>query len=595
MTSKLGELRLSTNAYFYKLKDGASFSNNDIDKILKTVTESKQKSYLINERRVKFENVLVSCRVFKNKPETPVFLTSTNDSWKEIKIGYFVFIEYLDYVVIIKKYSLVPQFIQARVKQLGYENLLAIYAQDDTKFKKLSINNIYGSEYSMRNVSYESEDLQCNIPIISASHYCVRYVKGDNDGKPFSLTLNSSRINEYDSEQSISDICEWIKSSIQLLNDKNKSDHYTFLSVFATPENYSNNKLCPSSLLLFYNLVLFINDECTEADFFHKEKKVESPVIRSYIRKKFSLYINLRKEDKAESKIRYFVGKNGGIEIKVHKNEITLYNKTWQNIIIKGTPSGEYDGTLLDLINKWQQFSVSFEDSELIYTNRTLFRGTRLLKNIDYFLSYLYPYDSLKRTTCEKHSDAKPKDSKDWDADSIFKFLENTFKSQYDGFICDDYGHEWADYIGISNTKVSFFVAKHRLSKNSASDFQDVTGQALKNLGYLFPTKKQLEAKKKLWSEKYAESQISRFNSQSISLDDAIAMWLSGMEKPNYVREMCLVVDFVSKDDFKKDLALCGDSDAVCKSTIYQRLWLLTAFIDTCKEAGVEPKICCKP
>ncbi len=42
---------------------------------------------------------------------------------------------------------------------------------------------------------------------------------------------------------------------------------------------------------------------------------------------------------------------------------------------------------------------------------------------------------------------------------------------------------------------MSFFVSKHKTSRDSASDFQDVVSQGLKNLGNLSPSRAQLAAK----------------------------------------------------------------------------------------------------
>ena len=52
----------------------------------------------------------------------------------------------------------------------------------------------------------------------------------------------------------------------------------------------------------------------------------------------------------------------------------------------------------------------------------------------------------------------------------MFKFVEDTFNQNFTYFLCDDCGTEWADHIGISTDRVTFFVEKHKASKDSASD-----------------------------------------------------------------------------------------------------------------------------
>ena len=118
---------------------------------------------------------------------------------------------------------------------------------------------------------------------------------------------------------------------------------------------------------------------------------------------------------------------------------------------------------------------------------------------------------------------------------SEFQLIENTYKCKYKCLICDDYETEWADYIGISSKKVTFFACKHadmeigntgtiKTDSHSASKFHDVVAQALKK-----PRK---------------------FKSIGISIE--------------------------TKDE-----------------AAFQQLWLLSSFASTCLEAGITPKVIC--
>ena len=196
--------------------------------------------------------------------------------------------------------------------------------------------------------------------------------------------------------------------------------------------------------------------------------------------------------------------------------------------------------------------------------------------------------------SCEKYEGRSSRGLEDWSDESIFKYVESKFAREYTYFICDDLGTEWADHIGISKGRVTFFVEKYKESQDSASDFQEVVGQALKNIGNLTPTKAQLESKEEKWRGKYGEAKFLRYRSETGSVDEAIKVWLENNSMPNCEREMCLVVNFLSCDKFKDQLEDLSNGGNVQRAEeLRMRLWLLSSFVDTCREAGVKPVIYC--
>lgn len=250
---------------------------------------------------------------------------------------------------------------------------------------------------------------------------------------------------------------------------------------------------------------------------------------------------------------------------------------------------------MIDLINKHSLFNVYFSDTELIYNNRTLFRDTRLIDSAPHFLDVLKP--KLSRSFLyEKHDGNTAANKADWHSDSMFKFVEDNFMSEYSYFICDDCGKEWADHIGIKEDRITFFVEKHKDSQYSASDFQDVVGQALKNIANLIPSDGQLNEKRDFWNDTYNTSLMRRFRSARGDVDDAIAEWKKCNLRPSCKREMCLVVDFLSYGSFKQQLDnLLAGNPVLFETELRQRLWLLSSFVNNCLEYGVTPLIYCRP
>ena len=185
-----------------------------------------------------------------------------------------------------------------------------------------------------------------------------------------------------------------------------------------------------------------------------------------------------------------------------------------------------------------------------------------------------------------------------WSEDSIFLLVENNFQNNFDYFICDDCEQEWADHIGISADKITFFVEKHNDSKTSASAFQDAIGQALKNLGYLTPTDASFNSKRIIWEGNHTTSNIPRLRKhlEEKNVNDAINLWKINRLNPLCQKEMCLVVNFISLNEFTQNLNRIDNLDSiVLKTTTLQRLWFLSSFVNACLEVGVTPKIYCAP
>ena len=596
--ANINDLRFGASAYFYKLKERRSFSTNDIRNMLAEVTSSKINRYLFNEvRQADPSGVMYSIRVFKEYPKSPRFMSVPEEGWKEQKIGYFIFLEYRSHVAILRKYCTVPKTYADKLENIKYEDLIALFATDSTQFQTVSMQNMDASDHAMRYKSYQALNLKENISPIGTSHYYLRSVKGANDDDRFALTLGASRINEFEKDYNIHALCGWVKDTIDAIIGVGALES-NFMKIFAKPEKYADvyQQLEPSSLLVFYGLIMAIHDE-QGASFFHVKNGnrtlVDDATFYRYMQQIMRSYEQVATivEPKCT---RYFTGIDHAIEIRKRKSGIMLLNKTWKNIEIEGSVDGQYDGTLQDLINQHQLFNVYFTDTELVYNNRTLFRNTRLMSSAPHFIDVLKP-KITRDFDYEKHSGRSPQELNDWHADSMFKFVEDRFKQDYTYFICDDCGTEWADHIGISADRVTFFVEKHKASKDSASDFQDVVGQALKNLANLMPSDKQLEDRREFWSGLYQTSNMQRYRSAAGNVDEAIAEWKKNNLRPNYKREMCLVVDFLSHDNFKQQLDDIANGNAVPhEAELRQRLWLLSSFVNPCLEYGVQPLIYCK-
>lgn len=604
----IADLRFSECAYFYKLRDRKTITATDIHDMLVKVTEGKvRRNYAVDEERQPsgVAGVMFSMRLFKCKPEPPKFITRNGQGWEEQKIGYFLFIEYQNYVVILRRNATVPKFISDKLENIDYDDLIALKANVNTSFKRLSMQNLDGSDKAMRYKSFEALNLTDNISPLGLNRYYVKTVKGSNgDDDNFSLTLYASRINEFEGNLTVGDVCGWAKSKIDEIRGLHGQIPDTLLTSFASPEKYSAvyKNLVPSSILVFYGLLSSMNED-TNAEFWRTDghgrrtTQIDAAVFERYI-KTFGKAFTQINTVRIGKQNHYYFGNNDSVEIRILSSGIKLNCKSWEDILIVNSTNGRYDGTLLDFFNNYQQFNVYFTNTGVVYSSRMLFRDKRLIQNIPQLLKVLQPKDWLLRVSYEKHDRGRGsvRGLNDWHQDSIFYQVEQHEMGNYIHFICDDCNDEWADHIGVSDDKVSFFCSKHKDSTDSASDFQDVVGQALKNLANLAPTQQQLAGKVVSWGGLYQTSNIPRLRSNNGPVQDAINVWTTNENSPNFERTMCLVVDFLSYQRFEGQLhAMAATYPRNIDSELYQRLWLLSSFVSACLDMGVRPLIYCKP
>jgi len=180
---------------------------------------------------------------------------------------------------------------------------------------------------------------------------------------------------------------------------------------------------------------------------------------------------------------------------------------------------------------------------------------------------------------------------------SIFRIVDDVIAKGDDALVCDDFGDEWADFVGVDSTfdaeVVSFYHAKHGKSSLSASNLHEVVSQALKNVGRLVLTEDDIETKAPSWAKTWQKSGIARIRRGG----DAAAfgeLLRATSSRPRATKRICLVVSMLSKtllddlfDRCKKDQALAAHE--------VQLLHILMTFSGGCVESGAQPNIYVRP
>lgn len=587
---------LNENAYFYKRNENTPISRNKINSIFRAASVGKIGNYLFNRIKetitIGSKVVSYSLCVFKFS-KTPAFISSYIESWVEIKLAYLLIVEIDDYVVMSKKNISGINSMLELLTPIDYEILSSLFVDDETSFEQFSLQNMNISDKSVRSKSISSEDLKGNFSPLGAGSYILKNMRVKTQNEKITLALNTSRINKFGLKNGIPEFISWadrVKNKI-VTHDVRE----TFLSIFAEPQDFEKvrDSLTPIAILLDTNQIIQdVDDEVIErviVEFEGAQREINIVGILS----KFSRLLQvstISDGNKVCFKIENKVAND--FYLKLNAKSITLTSKKLK--AVKFITSDNDEVSILDYINQRNDFITNFEDLEFVYTKRKLFKDSKLLGNIQSFLKIFKTFPALENTTSEKGEITNASTS--FGVNSVFQFVEDEFQEEFDYFICDDIGREWADHIGINDNKISFFHSKSRNSVFSASDFQDVVGQAQKNFGNLTPTNGQLARKEEIWQTIYrGDTQIVKLR-KGDNVSNAVVKWKETLQNPNLKREVNLVVDFISKRELEDRLIRLRNGESFQeKNEIIQILWFISSFISSSQELGVESYICCKP
>ena len=308
---------------------------------------------------------------------------------------------------------------------------------------------------------------------------------------------------------------------------------------------------------------------------------------------------SIKLEDTGGGKYSKVLAEGKKVEVTVRERGISFSCDWMKGIHLCGK---EDDVILLDYILENGLFTVMFSSTKLKYTNRKLFKDNKLTGNIDLFLELFEKDAKLVNTKGEKDYEGNKLVATDtqFPRKSLFAYIEKKYKKDGTIIVCDDLGTEWADHIRISENSVALFAAKHKDLCFSASAFQEVVGQAQKNLGAFFPLNTMWKRKATKWSGFYqlggVDTHISRVRIPGRTAKEAIDCWKKAEKKGNYQRDLYIVIDFISKQVLEDNLLkLKKGGDFAQKKETVPILWLISSLWASCQELNIRLHITCRP
>lgn len=599
----LDHITLNENAYFYKKEDADSFfTATHINQIFVAASEDKLGNYLLKIKKktetVGADIIEFSICVFKLESLPSFIDEEITPRWKEQKLAYLLIVDFKDYVFISRKnISGIDKLLYDGLTLIDYTILNTLFVDSNTFFEKFSLNNTSVSQDSIRGKTIEAIDLKKSFSPYGAGKYVLGSVRLKNAEEKTSITFNTSRITKFGEKKYLNELFVWSLAVIEKIRHHVQAN--SFLDVFATPIEYEAHKdsLIPISFL--FNLRKF-HEDVESGRLLNCELRLSDVSIRQIPLSKIlsalqsvfnveSITVGADTTYKLESSLA------DDIEISLNKKSITIHSDKVSKLIL--TFDNGKETSLTGYFNYYNDFIINFEDLSLVYTNRKLFKDSKLISYIDSFIEAFNGKAELNTVTSEKGTFTNA--STAFTANSIFNFTESRIIYDADYSFLDDLGNEWADFIKLKGNTLSFIHAKFGDSNFSASNFHDVVGQALKNIGNMTPSNEQIDLKAIHWTNNF---NIAGYNTAitRMRIGDTIPNATDTYKKlllnPNLKREIVLVVNFISRTQLRDRLyKLRAGTVFGEKNQVIQILWLLSSLINSCQENGIGVHIICKP
>ena len=596
-------LSLNEGAYFFERGDmviNKTVISNLFDNV---ATDAKvvERRYRIRENGLPHSNHAFCSLLIFTYPNDPTFVDYGQDpvppELVEEKVGYVLMIEIGDYVVFIKKNANHMTSFINKLEPINGEKLSGILVSGQgTTYQQVRMTSMSTNVNSMRNKSFEAEDLEATMAMFNANNSIISTVRlDDQQNGVCTLNVSTSRLSKFGSKKNIHNTLLWIDEVVYALDHYQPADN--FLKRFALPVAWKKEKdhLTPVSLLI--NKQELLNYLGRNPTFYKVEIEQYIPLTAGeqerLLRYLARTYILNQINDK-----EYACHLFNSLYLSIRAAGIGLKGTGVVEEIFYQKVDGAYE-KLITLINSLACFTVSFDDYQYMFYGRRLYKNGQMVKDIEAIKATLVPIPNLRTSSSEKGKNYTINDT-DFHPNCVFRIVEDEFSaSTY--LVCDDLGNEWADHIAISGDTISFIHSKsnNKVGRTSlsASLFQDAIGQALKNIGYLNPTDDFLSAKQRsiansTYNVDRQQTSIQRMRRGTAQLfvDEIKRLRMS----PNFTREVCLAVDFLSRgeliDAFDK---LAAGQPFRQKNYAVQLIWLLNAFISTCKDADLHCKIYC--
>lgn len=457
---------------------------------------------------------------------------------------------------------------------------------DGTAVGKMTVRRMTASKQELRRASYEAPDLQTSLPMMAAGRNAISTVRFDSSDGSFSVTPSTSRVQRSGGRCTIDNLAAMV-ALVATATKANKT--HPFLETFAqaVPLDDLPVGVTPNSILFDW-CELQETDElelCRAPNAAGEEgRPVEKIVLARLLGETVPVI-----PDGTDWQFAHNPAKSLG-RFRKTATKYSIRQLLWDLVFVRDTRMpGAEPVRLAKWVRDHDAYAITFTSPQYFFCGGALYFRAAFAKDVDFVRRCLHAEPGLAAATSEK---GEPKKSHIvFPADSIFGIVENTLYPQRDWLCCTDLGDEWADYLCVRDGKLLFIHCKAGDLTKGASCFHDVVGQALKNLGRVRSTPDEFASKiAQSWDKSFwGDTKIRRIRDAG-KKGSAFAQAVKDLlANPDGGREVHLVVTMLS-------LAAFDAIDRIHPPPHFlQVIWLLSAFINSCRESGAKPVIICQP
>lgn len=588
----INRLILNETAYFYELNK--KLTKKVITKLFQEVSSQKVgRNYVCNEVNRSYStnqiSITYSLCIFKLR-EHPSFLDKNNNEIEE-KYAYLLIIEYANKLIISKKnVNNLNSTLEEYITEIDYSIIAKSFIDTNSSFEKISMANMDVSNLGIRKRNIEAVNLKESFSPIYASRYILNQFRIKKEDSKMTLNLNTSRINNHGTKIEFNNYINWIKKIVDTLNNFRAEDSY--IDNFALPIDTQKEllHLKPASILFSFADILEREESSYSIYYKKNEDKIKCLNVIKFI-DKFNTVFEIEQSIDSNQKEIYKVlnSLSNDLIIKKNKKTLNIHSKKLNRVFIKFDDTPEIN--ILTYIRQVQNFIVTFTTADTVYTKKKIFKDHKLLNNINSFVSIFETHNELENINSEKGKNYS-KNSSEFLKDSLFYFVENKLAYDHQYLFCDDLGNEFADFISINSNNIYYYHAKYANSNLSASDFHIVVAQALKNIGNMRFNESTAEKKKERWVEYFPNTAIPLLR-RGDNVDNGITLLMDTLNHPQLTFHIYLVINYLSKSDLENELNKLKEGKKYKYQSI-QLFWLLSSFVSTCRELGIQVHITSK-
>ncbi len=554
--------------------------------------EQKPTTTIRDAYSLQSSNQWLSCTLFFAKIR-PGFLTSGPE--RNITYCYALIAEIGNYLFVSKSGARdFSDLLEGYVQLVESDILMNAFIDKDSDVANFSAQTIGTRREGVHRQSFKGKRLQKYVLMIGAANKTLSNLQLEGKKGAKTVMGKAGRINARGEKF---DATGFIAQGLSYIKDfKKPVVHNDFINSFAIALKFPDyvNKIAPREILI---------NTAVLSDFIVSQP---NPAPRLYYRKRNNRrYLTMT----ANQLVEHLSGLDEVVKRgRASQASYQLTSKLDRTLIVRANSTHyvldsdkfkhlylEFDQThsenFQQFINYNHLFNFTFNTPLIHYTEGKLWRNNNLLGNINGFLELFIADSALATITSEK---GKPTAAAvKFPPKTLFDFVETRFKPQVDHLALDDLGYEVSDHVGIvTGKKVQLIHCKAKQKGElSASAFQEIVGQAQKNLNF-FTQFDAITAKVASWKRAYAGTKITRMRKgDKTKIGRNLAETFAAT---NADREVYLVVNFLSLSLLKQELGKLKAGKKARRSVL-PLLWLLSGLKTLCVEMHVKLYIYCKP